>query len=404
MDKANRLEKRLRIALEEKNFYEAHQIYRTIYYRLIEAQSYDALLRLLFDGCHKFIDAGEYTSAIDLAELYVETLQKGSVPVSDAVLDEIATLFTLLPAVLPTDVAPTSNAGPPSDRRNKFLNMAFKWTQQVAEKRSQRTKGHPGLHRRFAEALAKEVNLEQARGHYLLADDPEGFANFLIDLQQRCGVESEYDLFIAQAVLHVSYCMTIEEVILFEVQVLCHKKLSVANQLFQQYTLRHPLVASPPPYRSPLLNFIWLMLLSLQMKNLVYYTELIEKYRPTIDRDPCYKHYLDKIGQLYLGLPPPQRESGGGLFSMLMKGLAGKKDTSAEDADLLSDDEEEEFADVDEEHFISAASSADALNETGSTATLEAGPSKQTAAPVSQSGGATASRSAAQESADMDLD
>lgn len=43
---------------------------------------------------------------------------------------------------------------------------------------------------------------------------------------------------------------------------------------------------------------------------LTVFTVLCEKYEPSINRDPVYKEYLDKIGQNYFGVPAPV-ESGG---------------------------------------------------------------------------------------------
>lgn len=43
------------------------------------------------------------------------------------------------------------------------------------------------------------------------------------------------------------------------------------------------------------------------------FTVLCEKYQPTLSRDPVYNTYLDKIGQNFFGVPPP--ENGGGFLS-----------------------------------------------------------------------------------------
>uniref|UniRef100_A0A914CQG6 Golgi to ER traffic protein 4 homolog n=1 Tax=Acrobeloides nanus TaxID=290746 RepID=A0A914CQG6_9BILA len=354
MNKVDKLKKKLEYAFEEKDYYEAHQIYRTIYYRSITGEVFQELLELLFEGSMKLIEVNEYTSAIDLAELYVDTLIKSNTPVTNAVLENIYQLLSKLPSRLEADTTKDSNN---VDRRNKLLNLAVKWSMQVSEKRFHRAKGHPALHFQLAKLLWSEKNWPAARTHFLLADQPEKFAEFLIDLHTGCAFQSEYDLFIAQAVL----------------QVLCQRKVKVANVLFQSYTAKHPQIQSEPPYKSPLLNFIWLLLMAISLRNLAYFTELISKYRPTIDRDPNYIGYLDKIGQLFFGLPPPQKKDGGGLFQNLMKGLISKPGENSDGPstnDLFSSDDDEDmsaYADADDESFMTASSSADALNQEGST-------------------------------------
>ena len=45
------------------------------------------------------------------------------------------------------------------------------------------------------------------------------------------------------------------------------------------------------------------------------FTVLCEQYQPSLKRDPVYLEYLDRIGQLFFGLPPPSGPSaGGGMF------------------------------------------------------------------------------------------
>lgn len=47
---------------------------------------------------------------------------------------------------------------------------------------------------------------------------------------------------------------------------------------------------------------------------LAAFTVLCEQYQPSIKRDPSYREYLDKIAQIFFGVPPPRRQNSGGLF------------------------------------------------------------------------------------------
>lgn len=73
---ADRILNKLRIMRENKQFYEAHQNYRTIYYRYQSANRYQELQSLLFEGANWFLDMKEYNSGADLANLFIDSLSK----------------------------------------------------------------------------------------------------------------------------------------------------------------------------------------------------------------------------------------------------------------------------------------------------------------------------------------
>lgn len=86
-----------------------------------------------------------------------------------------------------------------------------------------------------------------ARYHYLRSNDMENLGAMLVEIQVEMGYRTEVDIFITQAVL----------------QVLCIRNIGIANALFDSYIQRHPLLCKGPPFKFPLLNFIWMLLLSI---------------------------------------------------------------------------------------------------------------------------------------------
>uniref|UniRef100_A0A915B8Z6 Golgi to ER traffic protein 4 homolog n=2 Tax=Parascaris univalens TaxID=6257 RepID=A0A915B8Z6_PARUN len=352
----SRLEKKLADRLESGDYYEAHQIYRTLYYRMSAQGKWQQLQDLLYNGAIKLLDVNEPTSAVDLAELFVESLQQSNMPVSSATLDRFEQLFTRLPPVLEKDTTVDGNR---VDRRNELLSRALKWTMSVGEKKRYREKGHPEFHARVAKILWHEGNYVAARNHFILSDDAEKFASFLVDFQQRCGFKSEKDLFIAQATL----------------QVLCTRRAKMASVLLQLYCEKHPQIGGEAPYELPLLNFIWLLTLCVQLKKVIYFSILVEKYQKCLERDPSYRVYLDKIGQLYFGLPPAQKSSCGGLLGSILKGLLGNSAGGPSSSDAADDDSDDDFEDggaLDEDGYITAASSVNAASPVAQTASKPA--------------------------------
>lgn len=59
-------------------------------------------------------------------------------------------------------------------------------------------------------------------------------------------------------------------------------------------------------------------------KKLQTFAVLCEQYQKSISRDPCYVQYLDKIGQLFFGVKPPEeKKKRGGLFGNILESFLG---------------------------------------------------------------------------------
>ena len=91
----------------------------------------------------------------------------------------------------------------------------------------------------------------ESRQHFLQSSDGQGCGHMLVEFHLGRGFHTELDLFIAQTVL----------------QYLCLKKLLAAANVFRTYTKHHPNIKSDPPFSHPLLNFLWLLLISIKVTN-----------------------------------------------------------------------------------------------------------------------------------------
>lgn len=60
-------------------YYEAHQKYRTLYFRYLSQKRFDECLDLLFSGAQILLDNQQYSSGADLGLLVVDTLEKTNV-------------------------------------------------------------------------------------------------------------------------------------------------------------------------------------------------------------------------------------------------------------------------------------------------------------------------------------
>lgn len=288
---------KLENSVKNGEYYEAHQMYRTLYFRYLGQKKYSDLKDMLYQGSMLFLDADQKTSGSDLGLLLVDVLNKSEEKNCDIWSPKLSTIFAKIG---------TSN----TTERDMLLAQAVKWSAQGT------ARGDPLLHQCIAKIYWEEQNYAQARHHYIHSQDGKSCAKLLIEFQSIKGFGCEADLFIAQAVL----------------QFLCLRNNTTASQTFTTYTENHPRIKrTGPPYLLPLLNFIWFLLQAVESKKLQTFAVLCEQYQNSIKRDPCYIQYLDKIGQIFFGVKPPEEKKSGGLFGNLIESFLGGLDDDSDD-------------------------------------------------------------------------
>lgn len=280
---AARVKAKLKMALEAGDYYEAHQMYRTLYFRLSSAQKFADLEPLLYEGALLFLRQGQVGSGVDLTRAYLDVLIKGQVGVTESPCQRVAQLYALVPE---------NHA-----EKDGLMATAIQWSTRPGS-----TQGHPRVHQLVAHHLWRSQRYAESRHHFLLSCDGQGCGSMLVEFHIGRGYPSEVDLFVVGTIL----------------QLICLKKHLVAAMTLKTYTEAHPSIRRGPPYGHPLLNFVWLLLLAIDTKqSLAVFSILIEKYKRCLDRDPNYFQFVDKIGQSFFGLPPPRRNAQPNLFSGL---------------------------------------------------------------------------------------
>ncbi|CAH3020445.1 unnamed protein product [Porites evermanni] len=308
-----RILQKLNKTIEDGEYYEAHQLIRTLYFRYISQKSYEDAIEIVHNGACLFLKHKQEGSGNDLALLMIECFRTAHIPVGDSALEKIRSIFELY------------ESG--SLNRYEFIREAIKWTSDTDPSLKY---GHPELHLLCAHRFWKEKNFSDSQYHFLFTSDGQQCAAMLVENATSRGFPGEADLFVTQAVL----------------QFLCLQNIITANVVFFKYTAQHPDFSGlGPPYQKPLLNFVWFLLLVIERKgSLSQFTVLCEKYQPSIERDPVYKEYLDKIGQLFFGVPPKPSNKGmmGGILGDLMQTLMGGDDGNSASASQSTVIESEE--------------------------------------------------------------
>ncbi|XP_026317716.1 Golgi to ER traffic protein 4 homolog [Hyposmocoma kahamanoa] len=297
----NRVLDKLEASVNSGQYYEAHQMYRTLYFRYLSQKKYPDLLNLLYKGSTLLLQRDQHGSGADLAILVVDVLTKSETKPCDEWIDKLAKLFEIMDSSIP--------------ERESFLTNAVKWSMDSNKK------GHPLLHKKIAEVYWKEKKYTAAHRHFLHSSDGVAYANMLIELHTTKGLKSEIDLFITQAVL----------------QFLCLRNVQMATETFDRYTGSHPRIKNDkgPPYILPLLNFLWFLLRAIEQRQANQFKVLRNWYAISIKRDPNYSVYLDNIGRIWFGIEIPQEnKNSGSLIGGLLKSIIGEAESSDDEGDF----------------------------------------------------------------------
>ena len=177
---------KLNTSLENGNYYEAHQMYRTLYYRYSNQNKWDELQTMLYEGAVKLFNHSQGGSGSDLAKLYLEILEKSEAKPSEDIMKKIGLLYQLIPSNLP-------------DKEN-FKGQALKWSVLIDK---QYPCGHPRLHQLFAYELWRSKRYAESRQHFLHSTDGSGCGIMLAEFQAINGFPRESDMFIVGTVLQM---------------------------------------------------------------------------------------------------------------------------------------------------------------------------------------------------------
>jgi len=292
---------KLENSIQNGNYYEAHQMYKTIYFRYLGQKRYIDLIHLLYNGSLLLLQHEQYTSGADLGILLIDVLKKSQQKPSEDFFEKLMNLFFLM--------------NPLSPEREIFVQNAVKWSACSSSFKT----GHPDLHRKLAHIYWKEKNYNSAKSHFLYSNDSNGCASMLIELHKKFGYSNEVELFITQIIL----------------QLLCLQNKTTASEIYKIYVSQHPNITKPP-YIHPLLNFLFCLLDVIESRKHTLFTVLYEQYFTCLTRDPCNLQYLDRIGQIFFKIQPSQNCNEGLLNTFLNSFFDGLDNDDATNASTIN--------------------------------------------------------------------
>lgn len=311
-----KLLQRLRLNTDDDNYYETHQLYKTIHFRCVSSDLIDESIDLIYNGLVYFTSKNQLHCIFDLAKVFVETLKKSPTRTTpDAVDAAFVQKCKFIHNALRDG----------AEEQNEFTAGVLKWSGSLFVKQASQLKslthenalvayqkkfGHVDLHREFALNMWSEKNYIKARYHFLHSTDAESFSQMMIECHRKYGYPSEADLFLTQSVL----------------QFLCLSNLTSAIDFYTHYVKNNPLVDT----NKPLVNFLNFLFAAIKLNKVNLFNVLLELYKPSLDRDTSYYDYLDRIGQMFFNLKPKKVEKES-MFSNLMRMLTTTPSSQSND-------------------------------------------------------------------------
>ncbi|CEP14770.1 hypothetical protein [Parasitella parasitica] len=292
---------KLRDSVNNGNYYEAQQMYRTVARRYNKQQKYTDTIRLLHDGAILLFKHKQNGSASDLANYMLETYKMAHLPVNEESLDRVAEILSLFPI---------AEVG-----RKAFISNAFRWTKDEGDY----TEGDPDLHDFVGTMFFNEKQYSLAEDHLLVGTDHS--AELIGKLAYYWAVEENAQwkgIYLARIVFQFLVSKDIHHAIL------AYKNFIKAGSqpVVADSKVRRAPAEEPTPfhiYADPWLNFTQMLLLTVQRDGKDLFIELKKKYEGLYGNEANFEELVDEIGLAFFNIPKPMKQ--GNMMQDLMAKL-----------------------------------------------------------------------------------
>ena len=257
--------KKLELKLAAGDYYEALQIYKTLFSRHEAKGEHDEAMRVASGGVKKLLEHEQLNAGTELGLMMLENWIAHQRPVADSSVALVAELQALF-----------AEGAEAFKERLNFLRAALKWSTRAE---GGRPSGAPEVHVLLARAYreAGAASYGQAAEHFARAETPEELADLLL-AWSACGYASERDLFVARSVLTL----------------LAQQNLRDANATFAAFRARCD--AAGASLDTPLAHFLAFLLQTCEREAAPLFQMLQQRYARSLQRDPEFGGLLRQIG------------------------------------------------------------------------------------------------------------
>ncbi|KAJ3378457.1 hypothetical protein HDU92_007376 [Lobulomyces angularis] len=295
---------KLKAAVDQKNFYEAHQMYHSLCQRYVKQANYKAAVDLLHSGILTLLNADQNGSAFDLSQRLLEIFDQQKFPVTEENKEILIEIFEFF-----------SND---SNSKKDFAKLCIKWSSKYGKNKN----GDPQLNHIFGNAFYSEGEFYLAEEFFVNGTDQsaKSFGKMLYFWSKQVE-EVDLGYFVARGVLqYLALFKTNQAHQLYEIFI----KEIQNNENLEELTLTSLSFDSKVNineksltlFKSPLLNFTKFLLLCVERgeicmpsfikinneykQNLTLYNEDAMKEEEKEDR--FLNQLMSCVGENYFGL------------------------------------------------------------------------------------------------------
>ncbi|CEF61799.1 Golgi to ER traffic protein 4 homolog [Strongyloides ratti] len=310
MARVEKLLRRLDDSFNDGNYYEAHQICRTVNNRLRISKEFEKLSQILWSGLIKLFEKAEISSGEDLAYLYIDSLRDGKILCDTNILTNFTYLLQNIPKTVSTNSS--SNDEKSIDNRNKLIGNFINYTKVVAQTEPEKIRGMESAFVVLGKQLAKEGNYVAAENQFMMGNDGEGTSEMILKI-----TEGDTTLDCEKYLLRAIF------------QLLCMKKVHVASIVLKNYMSKHILFnQQKPAYVSQVGNFLWLFIACLEGGYLTQTSTLIKRTECIYLLIEGGDKYIDRIMEVFFNIKKEKNDKKNNLLENLMQSIGGGKETS----------------------------------------------------------------------------
>jgi hypothetical protein len=298
--KANILQK-VKSLLEEGNYYDAHQLYRTACNRYVKANNHEKAIKLLKSGAHTLADHQQYNSTIDLMNYMLELYVKNKTSLTKESLKIPHTVHA----------------------RKQFVTNIIHWTIKVGYGPT----GYPELHDYIGFRYWKEGNVSDAERHFFLGTEEGATAwgEMLYDLSKTSSDTTRGTL-ITRAVLQYLSGRQINsaQVVLNTFKRLLKEESAdfvVDTIPFGQAETQQIQIEI---YRIPLVNYCTMVILAVEHDAHEQFMQLKNHYK--YELDDSLNELVKKVAEHCFDVP--NNNPSVGLIRMMLSGLAAGQNST----------------------------------------------------------------------------
>ncbi|KAJ3358167.1 hypothetical protein GGF32_000673 [Allomyces javanicus] len=287
----DRVLKKLKLSLENGDYYGAHQMYLTVCNRYVKGKRITEAVDLLANGARLLCEHKQYGSALDMTNVILKTWTDEHVAVSE---DNLTLLFDLLDAF-------------PADGKEirDLAKHAIKWTAKCGEFAS----GEPALHHQIGVILAGVDKIEDAQRHFILGttDSAESLAVLILKEGQKNHFKPE-NLANMTLTPTLQYLSTLRIAHALTFFATFTKHLVSIDATIKSTTIATAAATSNhlTLYTIPVLNFVQLVIMTAQRGPMAAagYQTLCQQYLVSVPEHDPLRDLLERVGETVFNIRP----------------------------------------------------------------------------------------------------